>query len=679
MANLPEQPVWVDGIYQLETSDPVLAGPDGIDNLQAKQLGNRTAYLKQKVDAIQQEMADQHPLLRKDVAAEAGPLAWLGNAAGTANALTLTLKHAEAALTAYAAGQRFQFKATATNTGAVTARINGLAAMAVKKSGVAGLEDLVGGDIRAGALYDLNFDGTYFQLGGGVGTGKAFERFSFEASVGQSVFNAPHTIGSTIVMRNGREITSYVSDGLKITLTTPCEFGDAVEILAFSSFQSANAYTKAEVDALLAASAGLPVGSMLPYPKGSVPPGFLEVDGSVQSAAVYPDLAAYLGTTFNKGDEPAGYFRLPDSRGEFLRGWDHGRGVDVGRGVGTLQGDDFKSHYHYDPITDETGSSLSNIVAGKVSELGWSGIDLGGMSSSAASEPGENVFKTSSVGGSETRPRNLAVMWCIKAWNAPVNQGNIDIAALAAQVAVAVPKNYRSGFDMAVNAGSQTTTIDVAPGITRGSGSPVELVATMSGVLQASGAWSAGSGGNKLDAGVRQANSWYHLFVLRRVLGGEADLLFSLSRNAPVVPAGYELVRRLGSIRTDASGNILPFINKGRHFIWHTPPLDVAITSSAVSGVYTISVPPGAPVMARLGIFTSGGDSYSSYMSPDTAPILPGFTSYVGGNVVSTGTTGDYGASESQVMTNDAAAARFSTGAVTASSFRVVTYGWEEL
>lgn len=30
----------------------------------------------------------------------------------------------------------------------------------------------------------------------------------------------------------------------------------------------------------------------------------------------------------------------------------------------------------------------------------------------------------------ETRPRNLAVMWCIKAWNAPVNQGNVDVAAL---------------------------------------------------------------------------------------------------------------------------------------------------------------------------------------------------------------------------------------------------------
>nr|WP_242487483.1 phage tail protein [Pseudomonas sp. TH05] len=40
---------------------------------------------------------------------------------------------------------------------------------------------------------------------------------------------------------------------------------------------------------------------MVPFPKGSVPPGFLEVDGSVQSIAALPDLAAYLGTTFNTG------------------------------------------------------------------------------------------------------------------------------------------------------------------------------------------------------------------------------------------------------------------------------------------------------------------------------------------------------------------------------------------
>ncbi|MFM0097535.1 hypothetical protein PQQ87_18110 [Paraburkholderia nemoris] len=51
MANLVEAPQWEGGIYQLETSDPVEGGPDGIDNVQARQLANRTAYLKAQQEA----------------------------------------------------------------------------------------------------------------------------------------------------------------------------------------------------------------------------------------------------------------------------------------------------------------------------------------------------------------------------------------------------------------------------------------------------------------------------------------------------------------------------------------------------------------------------------------------------------------------------------------------------
>ncbi|AVG15399.1 hypothetical protein CFN79_05705 [Chromobacterium vaccinii] len=64
MAFLPEKSIWEDGIYQLETSDPVLAGPDGIDNLQGKQLANRTVFLKKQIDdlvsgALAAEYADR--------------------------------------------------------------------------------------------------------------------------------------------------------------------------------------------------------------------------------------------------------------------------------------------------------------------------------------------------------------------------------------------------------------------------------------------------------------------------------------------------------------------------------------------------------------------------------------------------------------------------------------------
>lgn len=52
MADLPEANEWPEGIYQLETSDPVLGGPEGIDNLQAKQLASRTKWLKDQIGKI---------------------------------------------------------------------------------------------------------------------------------------------------------------------------------------------------------------------------------------------------------------------------------------------------------------------------------------------------------------------------------------------------------------------------------------------------------------------------------------------------------------------------------------------------------------------------------------------------------------------------------------------------
>ncbi|WP_300245382.1 phage tail protein [Pseudomonas sp.] len=185
-------------------------------------------------------------------------------------------------------------------------------------------------------------------------------------------------------------------------------------------------YTKPEIEALVAQASSLPVGSIVAFPKASVPPGFLEVDGSVQSAATYPDLAAYLGTTFNKGDEGAGNFRLPESRGEFLRGWDHGRGVDAGRGLGSKQLDAMEI------ITGNVGGVRNDTAS--VSPSGpFSTVSEAGNFATGPGRLTSVVFDSSKVvkTATETRPRNLAVMWCIKAWNAPINQGAIDISALA--------------------------------------------------------------------------------------------------------------------------------------------------------------------------------------------------------------------------------------------------------
>lgn len=206
-----------------------------------------------------------------------------------------------------------------------------------------------------------------------------------------------------------------------------------------------DSYTKAQIEAMIAQASALPVGATVAFPLDKVAPGFLELDGSVKSIAAYPDLATFLGTAFNKGDEGAGNFRLPESRGEFLRGWDHGRGVDAGRQIGSYQLDALQGHYHQPVRNAGAGGAtvVNSLSSTSVANMNPNtignplvGTHVGAPSQDLAS-PEFGVPRTAP----ETRPRSLAVMWCIKAWNAPINQGNIDIAALAALAAQATELN----------------------------------------------------------------------------------------------------------------------------------------------------------------------------------------------------------------------------------------------
>ena len=269
-------------------------------------------------------------------------------------------------------------------------------------------------------------------------------------------------------------------------------------------------YTKAEIEALLKNMSALPVGAMVPFPKGTVPAGFLEVDGSVQSAATYPDLAAYLGTTFNTGGEGAGNFRLPESRGEFLRGWDHGRGVDAGRVLGSEQQDALQNitgESSTFPVGATAPANSSGAFKTNARSLVPTGIAGGGAWSSASFDFDASRVARTAV---ETRPRNLAVMWCIKAWNAPINQGNIDVAALAAEVQKLKALSGSSYQGLYVSASGTNALISVkARSLIVGKGSAAQALnaVDLSINLQTIGL-------NGLDSGVLAASSWYSAWVV---------------------------------------------------------------------------------------------------------------------------------------------------------------------
>ncbi|WP_408980463.1 phage tail protein [Pseudomonas sp. B21-021] len=285
--------------------------------------------------------------------------------------------------------------------------------------------------------------------------------------------NAPITLGTTALTFKMLAGRTGIAAGTYKSLSVD-EYGRATAGSnpdTLSGFGIKDSYTKAEVEALIAKASALPVGSIVAFPVDSPPPGFLELDNSVKSSATYPDLSAYLGGKFNKGDEGVGNFRLPEARGEFLRGWDHGRGVDAGRASGSSQSDSLKAHYHFLPTG--SGGGQATDPNGEIPTVVLKDTTTDWVLRTEGDNPDLTIgrVRTYNFGAAtETRPRNIAVMWCIKAWNAPVNQGNIDVAALVKEVS-------RLGSAVPVGAVMAFPTGIVPPGFLELDGS-VQSIAT---------------------------------------------------------------------------------------------------------------------------------------------------------------------------------------------------------
>ena len=135
--------------------------------------------------------------------------------------------------------------------------------------------------------------------------------------------------------------------------TTPYAVGSVVSLDALI-FRSARAHSNVRpgsdastwiqlADAVSALQLA-PPGMFGLFATPNTPPGWLRMNGATLSRLTYSALYGAIGTTFGAPD--SGTFSIPDWRGEFVRCWDDGRGVDPGRGFGTWQGASFQSHQH---------------------------------------------------------------------------------------------------------------------------------------------------------------------------------------------------------------------------------------------------------------------------------------------------------------------------------------------
>ena len=272
MANLDLTRQWAENIYQLETTDPVMGGPDGVDNRQAKELGARTNWLKDQVDTINRDRTGYAP------------------------------------------------KASPAFTGIPTAPT---------------------------ALDTLE------------------------------------------------ELARALAGDANLKATLLAEIGKKANATDFNALHD------------------LFIGIPIPYPLSTVPTGCLAMNGQRFDTRRYPKLAQKY---------PSG--QLPDLRGEFIRGWDNGRGVDAGRGMLSVQSDEIKSHNHKFKYVGQNQRSESNrtdifnqlTVGDSVYRHDRRDDLIIKVANESDVKYGKTPYNDVSIyinntGGSETRPRNIAYQY----------------------------------------------------------------------------------------------------------------------------------------------------------------------------------------------------------------------------------------------------------------------------
>ncbi|EHV0199150.1 tail fiber protein [Escherichia coli] len=185
----------------------------------------------------------------------------------------------------------------------------------------------------------------------------------------------------------------------------------------FGDIQSDGTVQTALENLGLGEGSALPVGVPVPWPSATPPTGWLKCNGAAFSAEEYPELAKAYPTN-----------KLPDLRGEFIRGWDDGRGVDSGRTLLTNQEHAVISHNHGIPtkvgsvtnipygieqvISDETIFSSAKTVGVDY----WSNSERVFTYTSGGRNGAESVSSPDASSLiKETRPRNLAFAYIVRA------------------------------------------------------------------------------------------------------------------------------------------------------------------------------------------------------------------------------------------------------------------------
>ena len=296
------------------------------------------------------------------------------------------------------------------------------------------------------------------QLLGDDSSGAGSPAYAFENDTDTGMFRS----GANIIgfSTSGTTRVSISDAGLDMTNALPIRFQDSsgapfVALKAPSSVSSNVTFTLPPNDGsngqMLQTNGsgelsfttvqGVPSGSVFCMAVATVPSGYLECNGAEISRTTFAALFAVIGTAYGTGNTTT-TFNIPDLRGEFVRGFDNGRGIDSGRNIAIVQLSQNKSHNHSASTSiSDPGHFHHSFRSGNATERQHdsnlsssnkpsSGTGAGNKNEAyniVASNSNPNVGRTSNVntginagtnvgndGGSEARPRNVAMMYIIK-------------------------------------------------------------------------------------------------------------------------------------------------------------------------------------------------------------------------------------------------------------------------
>lgn len=154
-------------------------------------------------------------------------------------------------------------------------------------------------------------------------------------------------------------------------------------------------------------------------------------------------------------------------------------------------------------------------------------------------------------------------------------------------------QGFIGGLVLSNDSTSPNTVLDIAAGVCC-SDDVTTMMKLTSAFTKTTGSWAVGTGNGGLDTGTVTASTWYYVFVIERTDTGNVDILFSASATSPSMPASYTKKRRIGCFRTNASSNILAFVQYGDVFNWVNPFFGDNSSLSLGTSItnYTLTVPP---------------------------------------------------------------------------------------